>query len=212
MLRLLAALLTFLPALALADITGPARVIDGDTLEIEGQRIRLHGIDAPETDQPCRLNGERWRCGQDAADALAEKIGRQPVTCHELDRGPYGRSVATCTVDGEDIGEWLVSSGWAVAYCPLGQARRLRRAGHGPQQGAPVGTAIRSARSAGSARRSSSAHSTGERHPLPTGRAWHCARKRISACLRVGLLDDVMFVRILGEIPVSSVDDYGHNF
>ncbi len=116
MLRLLAALLTLLPALALADITGPARVIDGDTIEIEGQRIRLLGIDAPETDQPCRLNGERWRCGQDAANALAEKIGRQPVTCHELDRDPYGRSVATCTVGGEDIGEWLVSTGWAVTY------------------------------------------------------------------------------------------------
>ena len=104
----LALIFTLAPAIALAEISGPARIVDGDTIEVAGERIRLYGIDAPETDQPCRLNGERWRCGQDAANALAEKIGRQPVTCHELDRDPYGRSVATCTVNGEDIGEWLI--------------------------------------------------------------------------------------------------------
>ncbi len=60
MLRL-AFLLTLLPALALADVTGSARVIDGDMIEIAGERIRLHGIDAPESGQRCRRLGHAWR-------------------------------------------------------------------------------------------------------------------------------------------------------
>ena len=62
MLRL-ALLLTLLPALALADVTGPPRVIDGDTIEVAGERIRLHGIDAPESRQTCRRDGTTWLCG-----------------------------------------------------------------------------------------------------------------------------------------------------
>ena len=91
-------------------------MIDGDTLEINGQRIRLHGIDAPESRQLCHLDGKPWMCGKDAANALAEKISRRPVTCEELDRDRYKRIVAMCLVAGEDIGEWMVVNGWATAY------------------------------------------------------------------------------------------------
>ena len=79
-------LVAVVPVSALAEITGTARVIDGDTIEIACQRIRLHGIDAQESRQPCRLDGEPSMCGMDAADALADRIGNRPVTCEELNR------------------------------------------------------------------------------------------------------------------------------
>ena len=90
-------------------MAGVASVIDGDTLEIHGQRIRLHGIDASESRQLCRLDGKPWPCGRDAANALAEKIARRYVTCEDLGRDRYKRIVARCTVAGEDLGEWMVA-------------------------------------------------------------------------------------------------------
>ncbi len=108
--------IVFLASAALAgEVTGIPMIIDGDTLEIHGQRIRLHGIDAPESRQICRLDGKPWQCGKDAANALADKIGRRTVACEELDRDRYRRIVAKCTVAGEDLGEWMVSQGLALA-------------------------------------------------------------------------------------------------
>ena len=99
---LLAVALAF-PAPALADITGLATVIDGDTIDIAGERIRLHGIDAPEYRQTCIADGVTWPCGQSATDALAEFIGDSPVRCEEQGTDRYGRTIATCYVRGEDI-------------------------------------------------------------------------------------------------------------
>ena len=109
-------LVALLPAVALADMTGQATVIDGDTIDIHGTRIRLHGIDAPESGQHCYIDGKRWRCGQRAALALADKIDHRPVTCQERDRDRYGRVVAVCRVAGQDLGAWLVGNGLALAY------------------------------------------------------------------------------------------------
>jgi endonuclease YncB( thermonuclease family) len=104
------------PQAGRADVVGQATVIDGDTLEIRGQRIRLHGIDAPESGQRCELDGEAYLCGQSAAFALADRIGRRTVTCAPRDVDRYGRIVAVCSAGGEDLNAFMVRRGWALAY------------------------------------------------------------------------------------------------
>ena len=99
-----------------ADVTGPARVIDGDTLEAAGRRGRLFGIDAPEARQTCGRAGAEWPCGREAAKALRDRIGAESLTCRERDRDRYRRIVAVCYLAGVDLGHWLVSEGWALAY------------------------------------------------------------------------------------------------
>jgi endonuclease YncB( thermonuclease family) len=86
------------------DMAGQASIIDGDTLEIHGARIRLWGIDAPESDQLCRnRDSEHYRCGQKAANDLDAFVARRPVSCIEVDRDQYKRAVAVCTVAGIDL-------------------------------------------------------------------------------------------------------------
>ncbi len=104
------------PVTGLADITGPARVIDGDTLEVAGERIRLYGIDAPEKDQTCSIDARTWACGIAAWGELVQITAGKEVACEPRDTDRYGRTVAACSVDGTDLGDWLVRNGWAVAY------------------------------------------------------------------------------------------------
>lgn len=98
------------------DIVGRASVIDGDTFETRGQRIRIWGIDSPESAQLCHTAGKPWRCGQQAALALSDHLGQRTVVCVERDRDRYGRIVGKCSVAGQDIGAWLVSNGWALDW------------------------------------------------------------------------------------------------
>ena len=113
---ILALALVLIPAVALAEISGPARVIGGDTIEVAGERIRLYSIDAPEAKQTCVTRGKRWPCGQRAASALADKIGQWHVRCQQRDTDRYKRVIATCFLGEEDLNGWLVRNGWAVAY------------------------------------------------------------------------------------------------
>ena len=99
-----------------ANLSGRARVIDGDTIKVGRVRVRLHGVDAPESAQSCLARGERWPCGQRAARALAGQIGGRTVACNERDRDRYGRIVAVCRYGGRDVNAWLVAQGWALAY------------------------------------------------------------------------------------------------
>ena len=115
------------PALA-DDLIGQASVIDGDTLEIHGTRIRLWGIDAPESTQLCRGEDSlQYRCGAKAANDLDTFIARRPVSCMPINLDQYGRTVATCSADGTDLGEWLVHNGLALDW-PHFSKRRYQAA------------------------------------------------------------------------------------
>ena len=92
-----------------ADVSGRARVIDGDSLKIGGTRVRLFGIDAPERGQSCRDRGQLWICGGLASVRLEERISGRKVVCVEKDRDRYGRIVAVCRAGGEDLNAWMVS-------------------------------------------------------------------------------------------------------
>jgi endonuclease YncB( thermonuclease family) len=98
-------------------IVGRASVIDGDTLEIRGQRVRVWGVDAPESRQTCERAGQTYRCGTDAANALSNWTGQRTVSCQPVGRPDrYQRIVARCSIGGEDMGAWLVSRGLALDF------------------------------------------------------------------------------------------------
>ena len=102
------------PAADLADVTGNAIVVDGDTLEIRGTKIRLHGSDAPESGQLCRRNGKDYWCGWQAA-ALDDRIARRSARREKRDVGQYGRTIAGCFVSSVSLDDELVKQGWTVA-------------------------------------------------------------------------------------------------
>lgn len=129
------------PAAAGVSLAGKAKVIDGDTLEVAGVRVRLFGIDAPESKQSCGGGGPDapYACGEASTAALAAKIGSAPVLCDVKSKDIYGRSVAQCSLvprggRAEDLCAWQVQQGHAVAYRwePFGRRRRMYMPTHKP--------------------------------------------------------------------------------
>jgi endonuclease YncB( thermonuclease family) len=118
MMRMLLAMqiLIMVAAPATADITGKPRIIDGDTIEIGGTKIRLHGIDAPEARQTCIADGKAWACGREATFALARFIETHWITCKGDTRDRYGRLIAVCYAGPYDLNAKMVKQGWALAY------------------------------------------------------------------------------------------------
>lgn len=121
-------------------ITGRATVIDGDTIEIRGERIRLNGVDAPESWQTCEDgDGISYRCGKVAAIALDRFLAAsRPTRCEIVERDRYQRFVGVCfRADGREVNHWLVESGNAVdwkrysngAYVGAEQLARARGVG-----------------------------------------------------------------------------------
>lgn len=118
MLRICLALcFAFLPVLTWAGVQGRIVVIDADTWDVGGQRVRLFGIDAPELGQTCTDGqGRLWHCGDWATEQTRARYQGRTATCEPLDRDRYNRIVARCSVDGRDVGRELVRRGLALAY------------------------------------------------------------------------------------------------
>ena len=117
-----------------ADIVGPARVIDGGTIAIGSDVVRLADIDAPAPGQACERAGQRYDCGQQAAWALAARLEWHWVTCLPRDAAPGTEVPAVCFLKGPaiDINGHMVREGWALAVgeryaAEQAEARRERR-------------------------------------------------------------------------------------
>ena len=111
------AIFLFSPPSIAADISGTARIIDGDTIWIGQTKIRLNGIDAPETKQKCqRKNGTPYLCGEASTNTLKALIDSQSIRCEGTTYDRYKRLIATCYAGNLSLNSEMVRKGWALAY------------------------------------------------------------------------------------------------
>ena len=106
-------------------ISGIAKVTDGDTIRIEGKKIRFFGIDAPEKKQQCKKPwltisfisfNKNYPCGQISTDKLKKKINNKLLICKWSNKDRYKRFIAECFKDKTNVNAWMVRNGYAVAY------------------------------------------------------------------------------------------------
>ena len=106
------ALSTLVLTLLTADAAAEIRVLDGDTLAVDGIIYRLNGIDAPEHGQRCGT----WDCGAEATRELARMVAGATVKCQPIEEDAYGRIIATCFADGRDLSAGMIDKGLAWAF------------------------------------------------------------------------------------------------
>ena len=92
------------------------RVVDGDTIVLNGEKIRFSGIDTPELKQTCMKGDEKVFCGKSAKMLLIKKIGNEIPRCIREGKDVYKRTLAECFIQGESLSSFLVRSGYAFAY------------------------------------------------------------------------------------------------
>ena len=99
-----------------ASLARNLKVIDGDTIVLNGEKIRFSGIDTPELKQTCLLDDEEIKCGMSAKILLVKKIGNNTPECIKEGKDVYKRTLAECFVNGESLSKFLVRNGYAFAY------------------------------------------------------------------------------------------------
>lgn len=107
-----AALLTVPQVAGAAEVRGPARVIDGQTIEVKGQRLRLYGIAAPALESDCEIAGKRLACGRISRSALMDLTAGTTIECEPV---VGAADVAVCRADGYCLSEGMTYTGWARA-------------------------------------------------------------------------------------------------
>ena len=117
---------------AAAEVQGKPRILDGDTLEVGGQRLRLYGIEAPARDQVCRRAGQEYACGKVARAVLWALVDGREVSCAPVAAAEAdGTAAAICTAGDTSLNEDMVASGWALAdpagVVPYDQLERVAK-------------------------------------------------------------------------------------
>lgn len=127
-------LLFLLPSVALAQAA--LHVIDGDTLEVGGERVHLYGLDAPEAEQQCEHYGTLWPCGAEARNVLERTIGKRHLDCQVQARGDDGAKLVDCSIGPISLNETMLTTGMAIAlpdapihYAAAEEAARAARRG-----------------------------------------------------------------------------------
>jgi endonuclease YncB( thermonuclease family) len=106
----------WLNAYSTVALSGQARIIDGDSLMVQGREIRLQSIDAPEFNQVCQRSGRDYSCGRESRDFLERAVRGRDIACNGSEEDRYRRLLAICMVGDEEVNALMVKAGWAVSY------------------------------------------------------------------------------------------------